>query len=528
MNLKNRKTPAQIILIVIVPILVLTSGCNDKIPLRSFYTAQITIKDEVPNPFTDVDLTAVFICPGGDSIRAGSFYDGNNTFKFRAYCGETGNWKWVTSSNNADLDGKQGKFKVKPSGLKGKLKIDRSDPYQFMYDDGSWFLHIGETGYRYLVDTEKYWKEYIDQAAKMGATKIRCWFARSRHTVEALFNKERTRLDLNYWQEMEKRLNYALEKYPDIIFELIPFAEDDQELLNFRNGDPMSVKAIEYMQARWSAYPNIYYCISNDRDINRREELKEAVGMIGAKMAAEEPWGTLITNHQKRYQGYSFVDARWSDIITLEDIDQVDGRIVLEYRTKGKEAVVLDEDRYENWRNPENDRYYFRRLMWANLLSGGHPTYGGLRTYEAFVDTLTPSGIMGYYRANHLGLLEEGAHDFNYIHDFFTGRKIDLVSWIPSDSLAGDNPALFKCIRKGNNYIIYLQNPDDPVNHATAGPADEIPEVILDLPTDKFHCSWYCPRTGTWYDPVRVNGGTGTRLKAPGGKDWVLLVSPGE
>ncbi|KPL10526.1 MAG: hypothetical protein AMS26_21385 [Bacteroides sp. SM23_62] len=359
----------------------------------------------------------------------------------------------------------------------------------------------------------------------MGATKIRCWFARSRHTVEALFNEERSKLNLAYWQEMEKRLDYALNKYPGIIFQLIPFAEDDQELFRFRNGDFISRKAVDYMQARWSAYPNVTYCISNDRDVNGREDLKRAVSYIGEAMKKQEPWGTLITNHQKRYEGYAFVGEPWSDIITLEDIDQVHGLKVLEYRERGNDPVVLDEDRYENWRNPSHDRYYFRRLIWANLLSGGHPTYGGLRTYESYVDDRTPKGILGYYSANENGLLEKGAHDFIHIHGFFLDKDLDLVNWIPSDSLAGNDPAIVKCIRNGDRYIVYLQNPDDPGNHAKANVSDSIPEAVMNLKEAAYQLNWYCPRTGTWYETDTMQGRRNTRLQAPGDKDWVLFLA---
>jgi hypothetical protein len=465
--------------------------------------------------------------PGGDSVSVSGFYDGDGVYKIRAYCEEVGKWRWTTFSNIKALNNRKGTFKVIPSTLRGKLRIHDADPHQFRYDNGEWYLHIGDTGYRYLVDTERHWQEYIDQAARMGATKIRCWFARSRHTVEALYNENRAGLNLAYWQEMEKRLDYAVERYPGIVFQLIPFAEDDQELFRFRNGDYISRQAIGYMQARWSAYPNVTYCISNDRNIGEREDLKQAVRFIGDWMKGQEPWGTLITNHQKRYQGYSFVEESWSDIITLEDIDQVDGRLVLLYRKRGNAPVVLDEDRYENWRDPAHDNYFFRRLVWANLLSGGHPTYGGLRTYESFVDTLTPRGIMGYYAANDHGLLEKGAHDLIHIHGFFSGARVNLVDWIPSDSLVGNDPAITKCATRGDDYIIYLQNPDDPVNHASANVAETTPEVQLDLEEKEYLATWFCPRTGTWHETDTIHGHAGTRLTAPAGKDWVLLLKNG-
>jgi hypothetical protein len=42
-----------------------------------------------------------------------------------------------------------------------------------MYDNGEWFLHIGDTGYRYVVDTEPEWQRYLDQAVTvMAATKV--------------------------------------------------------------------------------------------------------------------------------------------------------------------------------------------------------------------------------------------------------------------------------------------------------------------------------------------------------------------
>jgi hypothetical protein len=58
--------------------------------------------------------------------------------------------------------------------------------------------------------------------------------------VEALFKKGRTGLDLAYWNEIERRLIYALEKYPHIQFQLIPYGEDTKELLRYAKGDRTS------------------------------------------------------------------------------------------------------------------------------------------------------------------------------------------------------------------------------------------------------------------------------------------------
>ena len=46
---------------------------------------------------------------------------------------------------------------------------------------------------------------------------------------------------LDYWQEIDGRLLHALEKYPHIDFQLIPYAEDTEEIRRYADGDRMSL-----------------------------------------------------------------------------------------------------------------------------------------------------------------------------------------------------------------------------------------------------------------------------------------------
>ena len=63
-----------------------------------------------------------------------------------------GTWTWRCSSQDTFLNGKHGTFTVIESDLPGKLRLHPEDRQQFVFDNGDWFLHIGETGYRYLTD----------------------------------------------------------------------------------------------------------------------------------------------------------------------------------------------------------------------------------------------------------------------------------------------------------------------------------------------------------------------------------------
>ncbi len=484
-----------------------------------------------------------FYTPSGDVIKVDGFFDGKNSYKVRAYCKEKGLWKWELNDTSGFTE-KKGIFNVVDSELKGKLKKHPEDSYQFVYENGEWFLHIGDTGYRYLAATEPKWKEYIDQASDIGMTKIRTWFCSSRSGVEALFNEERTTLNIPFWQEMDKRIAYAFENHSNIIFQLIPFGEDTKELKRYYDNDSLSLEMLRYAQARFSAFPNVTWCISNDReiatslvDLSTRKISKENIEKIGVNMAAREPWGTLITNHQSRYSGYSFVDSPWSDIITLEDLDQVDGSLILKYRLEGDDPVVLDEDRYELYRKPENPRYYFRRLMWVSLLSGGHATYCGIHTYAPFNDTVLYNlpeeekhlfGVQGYYDVN-----IEGANDFKHITNFFEETGLTLVNMKPADELTGDIPQQVKCMHNDSIYIVYIANPDKIGRLTTSNEeGDEIrmaneaqinPKVTITLPESEFSYKWYNPTKGEWSDKSTTKGGV-CELTANGPGDWVLLI----
>lgn len=505
---------------------VLVSG-GATAPLRGAYEIALTAAADPADPYFGPGVTVTFVRPDGSRVAVDGFFDGGRTFRARAYADKPGRWTWSSASTVAGLGGKSGTFDVAASALPGKLRKHPEDPRQFAYDSGEWFLHVGDTGYRFVVDTEPEWQAYIDQAAVAGFTKIRTWFCRSRSGVEALFAADRSGLDLAYWQEIDRRVVYAANRHPRVILKLILYGEDTAELLRYAKGDKASVAVARVAQARWSALPNVMWCVSNDREIvpdgeplKGRRVPAGVIDRIGRDMAAREPWGTLLTNHQARFTGYAFAAAPWSDVITLEDLDQAAGRAILDFRSKGDDPVVNDEDRYELYKPPAHPRYFFRRLMWASLLSGGHATYGGLKTYEPFDGA--ERGVQGYAGAVTAGKLKGGADDFVHIHTFFREAGLTLAGFKPDDDAAGGRPLRAKACRDSRTMILYLANPsgDKP---ETDAPAAEAPSLRVCLAEGAFTVRWFDPRTGRWADGTPVKGPT-VLLTAPSGGDWVAVL----
>jgi hypothetical protein len=337
-------------------------------------------------------------------------------------------------------------------------------------------------------------------------------------------------MNLRYWQEIDRRLTYALNHYPQVIFQLIPYGEDTAEIARYGEGDSASVFVGRYAQARFSAFPNVYWCLTNDRNIishtpmRGRDTSPYVINRMAMDFDRREPWGTLITNHQRRFQGYSFVNEPWSDIITIEDLDQVSGAVLLHYRRLGDDPVINDEDRYERYRPPVHPRYFFRRLMWASLFSGGAATYGGLKTYEPYDGDLR--GVQGYADAVKAGKLVGGARDFRHIHTFFKDTGLALVGMEPADEMAGYQPQRFKCIRSENHILVYLQNPDrlDPEKaNMAATPA----AVKILPPLSGYSVRWYQPTSGQWAEDAGLeqsDGETARQFKAPFKGDAVLYL----
>lgn len=502
---------------------------------RGVYEVRLEARGAVASPFFNPALQVTFTRPNGSQVTVDGFFDGEANgkaiFKARAYCDATGSWAWRSAAKTADLDGRSGRFSVAPSSLKGKLRKHPQDPHQFAYDNGEWFLHIGDTGYRYVVDTEPEWQAYLDQAAQMGATKIRTWFCRSRGGVEALFTSDRRGLALPYWQEIDRRVQYALIQYPNIMLKLIVYGEDTGELLRYEQGDRMAQLAARYAQARFSAFPNVIWCISNDRELvgegvklKGRRVPASIIDRIGREMAAREPWGTLLTNHQARKTGYAFVNAPWSDVTTLEDLDEVEGSLLLEYRGKGDDPVVNDEDRYELYKPPRHPRYFFRRLMWASLLSGGSASYGGAVTYEPYDGR--ERGVRGYYDLKKEGILKGGADDFNQIHKFFADTGLNLAGLRPSDAMAAGGKTSAKVMAGERIVIAYLANPDSerPEKASAAGTAATCKLV---LPQGSWKARWFDPEAGKWMDAQgrqAADGSESIQFTAPFTGDAVMLL----
>ncbi|MEI8062726.1 MAG: DUF5060 domain-containing protein, partial [Verrucomicrobiota bacterium] len=97
------------------------------------------------NPFS-IPFAAEVTGPKGSKLLLPGFYDGNSVWKIRVSPTMIGEWKLVTHSSMAQLNGRDLAFVcvANPSPIiHGGLRVDPLHPYHFVFEDGARCFPLG-------------------------------------------------------------------------------------------------------------------------------------------------------------------------------------------------------------------------------------------------------------------------------------------------------------------------------------------------------------------------------------------------
>ena len=496
---------------------------------------------EAGDPGNPLPIRVDYRSPSGALISVRGFANAEGNVFARCYVPEIGTWRWECKNKDGRCIN-VGEFTAIESNLPGKLRISDNDARQFRYHSDKPYLHFGYNCSLLLSNPARQWKNAIDQAAQAGFTKIQVLLGDKLGSAASLFAAGRKLLNLSFWDEVDKRLTYALVRYPHIQFQITPLSNDLEELLRYGEGDPITYLALRYAQERFSALPNIHWALTDGlldttQDEGSQKNTKELLATLkrmGSDMVDADPWNTLITNIACRFSLAPCVEQNWNYYVSISDIGQVTGKSILSHRVLASKPVVLDHDRSEWANKPNHARYYFRRLFWGVLLSGGHPSYEGLNAN--ILDDRPSNGVSGYYDACNTGALRMGAHDILHIRNFFQETEISLENWIPDDSIGGNNPLLVKVAKSSTETecIAYIANPDAFGGHSPEGfdgvhtdqfssESQTFTTFTLELPFSSGKAKWFCPRTGEWRGEAEITRNS-TTLLTPEPSDWIVWV----
>ncbi len=507
----------------------------------------------VTNPHAE-NRSVTFTRPDNITVTVQAFYDGpgstgQDLWKARVYVSRVGSWSWQAST------GTSGNFTATaPEGsqLRGMLRVapDSAISVKRWYtDDGRTFLPMADTAYllfftrpvtstvpppsrcppfRDEQQTAQYLASYVQDVVNHGVNVLRVnvlgtWAYPNPPTLTgycetdlSLFwsdNKEGSTHDwfdgapvisqldgsnpyypnLKSFSETDKRLKMLLEAQPSLYVQMILIPDGGAADHTWTSINPTLRQQLwRTMVARWAAFPNVFWSISNDlgdaydpvrqMDYPKNRQMAKEVGCYwigpGDQPGAcdglpfsnfgNDPWraGRPMSFGHLRNRRDAFITAPWHSYITAYSYadlsaQQMDGDRVLpeeplftydetfKYADE-KKSTYNTEDRYEGrWRQDqqnekqvENPDYFFRRLFWSYLLSGSGATYGadpmwqGLAIYSSGTYTTSPNHPGGSSNSQDwITHTLTGLNGVGYIPDILADVRADLSLFRPTDTL---------------------------------------------------------------------------------------------
>lgn len=471
-----------------------------------FDTAEILLQSSavydgsqgVPNPFTDVQLTAQVTAPSGRKITVDGFFDGDgaggqsgDVFKVRVFADELGTWSWTTQSNAAGLNGQSGSFTV--SGTlagafgKGPIVADPVHPRYFKHRQGSPVYLLG----KYLdraapalirfshtmfseERTDANRQELLDRHLGMGLNKINVYLAN--HTDYSSVSttpwlgtadaNDKARFDLQRWRLYEHWVRRMRDS--GVVAQLWFFADGFGNL-----PDADRKRLIQYGMARMSGYVNTVFTLMTEW---QEGWTTTEVDTHMVYLHQRNPWDRLATVHGLPGD-FSFPTAPWADYIDLQAgvSATVTHGFVHELGLANRQKAVKPMIQEEFSMGDENDAG--RQMLWAAFTSGAAASGTGayLKPFSQFVKTVA------------------------------------FERMAPADDLVVTGAA-YVLAEEGASYVAYLYQGGTVAIDLTAA-------------SGTIEVDWFNPRTGAFQDAPSVSGGAARSFTAPGAGDWTLRLT---
>ena len=453
------------------------------------------------NPFTDITLSLELTSPSGRKLEVPGFYDGDGrgglhgrVFKVRICPDETGEWRWTSRSNLAELDRINGVFRVagtlQGGFSRGAISILKKDPRFFAFTDQTPHFLIGkfldidqppflQYSHTFFSEqwTEKQRQQLLNHQTATGVNKINVYLANKGdyHGIAttpwlgtADYNVK-SRFDLRMWRRFDAWVKEFRDR--DLAAHIWFFADDSgfgQLTAEERE------QLVSYAMARLSGYVNTLFTLALEWQEGFTEsEIRE----IGTLAQTINPWGRLVSVHGLSVSGVRsdtvFFDEAWLDFIDIQtgfvEHQKIHELGVL-YRGYTNKPVILEEFSFGE------DNAEQRINTWAAVMTApaGIGTGSGIKAITAFL------------------------------------QQVDISVFNPAPELVVTDNAYVLSATDGRA-IVYIYR---------SGSVELSPQK-----SSAMKGRWFDPRTGEFSGPAFKLDGDRI-IKLPTEQDWVLLLTP--
>ncbi|WP_422082796.1 DUF4038 domain-containing protein [Ulvibacterium sp.] len=513
---------------------------------------EITLKSELTyeNPYTDLEVWAVFTNQNKDSLKRPAFWDGGKTWKIRFTPPDTGTiWQWKSYASNqvdSSLHGRIGSFVSIPYAgdnqllANGLLKMSKG--YRnVVHQSGKSFLVVADTPWGIPFRATK---EQVEIYAKDRQEKgfntalmmtlqpdMKAEGPDERNTDQGFKRAFRdlseghiNQMNPDYFQYYDGLVQILLDH------EIVPvhqpvfhgFGWKGKQVLGTKINPDEYVRYVKYLLARYGSYP-AFWLIAGDHDAND-PGVKESGEMLQLWDSYQQPTGlhynpcddyiaTWAKNDpdkhcmhfNKTHQAEKWLDFQWAQ--TGHGGEHLYHKVERMYQNLPTKAVANGEPTYEGMNAGQNGLGWWQgEEAWMQLMHGGTMgvVYGAAclwqwkvspkeEGWEAWTDQpLSWKGALKLKGSEYVGRVGKILHG------------LDMTDIQKRWDLANGKPLLAK---EGQLYISYLNE----------GGEIQIPDVPSTL-----NYRWVDPKTGVI---KQLGKATKTTFKAPSKDPWILIIT---
>lgn len=501
------------------------------------------------NPYTDIDVHAIFYGPAGDSLLRPAFWDGGRTWRIRfAPPAASGEWRWRTVASEPDdagLHGRSGRLRAVPYVgsnplLRHGLLRMSSGRRNVVHADGTTFLLVGDTPwalpFRGAVEAvTRYARNRrargfnaallmtVQPDARAEGPEARGVVGGFDVAFRDLPEGHLNRLDPAYFQVLDTLttilVDHGIVPVYNPVFQ--GFGWKGLGTVGASVAPAEYVRFARYLVARYGARPAMWLVSADGtgkepvtapagRAVERWDAYGQPTGIHYSPFddrAADWTEDPAYGFHGNRsHQAADWLDFQWAQ--TGHGGEHLPGKVARMYDNEPTKAAANGEPTYERIGHAGNATGWWQgHEAWLQLTSGGTMGVvygaGGLWNWKitpdeegwpAWADTHASWGdAIEFDGSRYVGYLSRAL------------RGLDLADIERRPDLAGGALAL---ARPDRLYLVYLPEGGD---------------VALDSLTGPLPYHWFDPRTGTWADSGHVE--PESRLAAPDEGPWVLVAA---
>jgi len=435
-------------------------------------------------------VTALFTGTGGlctgKEIMVPGFWDGEDNWKIRFAPPVSGNWSYVTLSEDRKMNRRKGKLtvadwtddeKASNPARHGFIFVNSSGNRKgryFTYADGTPFLWIADTWWDWTNCNITFdsFRKLADTRAEQGYSIGQLFFAGNGWGSESsLLDASFQNPKLDQIRKVEKMIEYA--NSLGITVWIHPWWSREGIVNSI--GEENMKRWWRYVIHRLHAY-NVIWVLAGEYNMNNYGGFPLSFwNELGNLVNSEDPYGRILGAHPTPPMWSGGAEApQWSTAEAVHNQPWVDYNqsqtgharwcnelipwiIGNSYEKQPAKPVVVTEPWYEFIEgNPS--AMDIRFAAWSAVMSGaaGH-TYGGGHIWRAHLPE-RPTGVGSWPMDTSFStntLLYPGAVSVGFMGKYL--RKLDWWKLEPHPELIIENPSKFCLADPGNEYLIYLK-----------------------------------------------------------------------